>query len=396
MENKRPFTIRRVARPGSSVTATLMVTKREWTELSIQTVYKSTCKSEDLSVATGCTVHKGCKGHHMKDQNSSPYMMLFMFATGASSGTATRLQSTPPSAPAVTPRLTSLNYCLGMIKGKIGILHKQCNSIRLTNTMSCMESPVKPDLNASMAEQLGYIYLLSEFLFMAEDGKFDTAKLMEKDLVKYGRCTSQAMDGALLLKARRTVEGESSMRVPLDVCSKTNTKFKCDKAQLFKPVTKDVCKGMSVAWKRIWNGEGRKNVYLRLTSLVNQADGDSDVDPAIYTTMPLEDMVDQPGGDMYEALMLMPKSWNVMGKTKFSESYWQTWFTRSLDCIVNSTMVRHGIGKQYTDMRNTMMLGMVLAKYRTFMRVRTTDPQPIPAVKASKAMSYCTCLSASR
>ena len=158
------------------------------------------------------------------------------------------------------------NYCLGRIKGKNGILHKQCNSTRLTKTMRCMESTVKPVVGASMAEQQGYICLLNVFfnkgnlLFMAEDGKIDTAKLIQEDLVIYGMCPSQGKDSALPLKAKTTVEGEFSMRVPLDVCRISDTNFNSDEAWLFRPTIKDVCKDLSVAWNRIWNEEGRKRI----------------------------------------------------------------------------------------------------------------------------------------
>ena len=82
MENERPFTIGRVAGPGSSITVAPMEIKCEWTELNLQSVYTSTCKLEDLAVATGYTVHKGYKGHRMKHQSQSAYMIPFRFATG--------------------------------------------------------------------------------------------------------------------------------------------------------------------------------------------------------------------------------------------------------------------------------------------------------------------------
>jgi hypothetical protein len=119
-----------------------------------------------------------------------------------------------------------------------------------------------------------------------------------------------------------------------------------------------------------------------MTRLVNEAGGDPTVDPAMYTTMPLEDMINHPGGEMYETLMLKPKSWRVMGMTTFSTTYWRSWVERSLDGIVNSTMGKHGIAKPYVQMRNAMMMGTLVVKDRKSIRVRSTDPQPIPAVIA--------------
>jgi hypothetical protein len=110
--------------------------------------------------------------------------------------------------------------------------------------------------------------------------------------------------------------------------------------------------------------------------------------------MPLEDMIDHPGGEMYETSMLKPKSWRVMGMTTFSTTYWRSWVERSLDGIVNSTMGKHGIGKPYVQMRNAMMMGTLVVKDRKFIRVRSRDPQPIPAVIAPTDMDPGSCSSA--
>jgi DNA-directed RNA polymerase beta' subunit len=104
---------------------------------------------------------------------------------------------------------------------------------------------LRPNLNLSQADQLGYIYLPNEgfdkgvFLFMSEDGKFSTVKLKEEDLVMYGRCPSQGRDSALPMKVRRVETGVFSMRVPLDVCNMNNTDFDGDEAWVIKGGSKD-------------------------------------------------------------------------------------------------------------------------------------------------------------
>ena len=85
----------------------------------------------------------------------------------------------------------------------------------------------------------------------------------------------------------------------------------------------------------------------------------------------LEDMIDHPGGEMYDTLMLKTKSWKVMGQTSYNSSYWKTWVERSMDGINNSTIGKHGIGKPYVDMRNGMMLGTMVIKDSNSIRIST-------------------------
>ncbi|KAH8156705.1 hypothetical protein CIB48_g11546 [Xylaria polymorpha] len=81
MDN-RPFIIRRVAKPGSSINKAPMVIKCEWTELKTENVYTQTCRAEDLTAISGCNIHPGCKGHYMRDMNNTAYLIPFGFASG--------------------------------------------------------------------------------------------------------------------------------------------------------------------------------------------------------------------------------------------------------------------------------------------------------------------------
>lgn len=93
---------------------------------------------------------------------------------------------------------------------------------------------------------------------------------------------------------------------------------------MFKMVSRDAIREMQAAWDRIWIREGRRSIYSTVVEIIDEAGGDPEVDPAMYTTMPLEDMIDHPGGAMYDLLILKVSNWNVMGKTTFEESYWRT------------------------------------------------------------------------
>lgn len=99
------------------------------------------------------------------------------------------------------------------------------------------------------------------------------------------------------------------------------------------------------------------------------------IDPAMSTTMPVEDMIGHPDGPMYDFLMLKPKSWSIMGKTAFSKTYWQMWVDRSVYCIINSTMGKHGIGEPYAQMRNVKMMGTIVKRYRKSISISRLNTQ---------------------
>jgi hypothetical protein len=118
-------------------------------------------------------------------------------------------------------------------------------------------------------------------------------------------------------------------------------------------------------------------MYSNVGRIVNKSGSDPDLDPAMCTTMPLEDMIDHPGGKIYDfTISLMPKftNWNVMGKTTFEESYWTTWVERSMDGIVHSMMSKYGIGESYLQMRDAMMMGNMVISDKQFIRVRSAIP----------------------
>lgn len=279
-------------------------------------------------------------------------------------------------------------------------MRKQCNSTRPTNTMRCVESPLKPDSSEPMCDQSGYISMPAEFsdkgefLFMTEDGRFETTKLVEGDIVAYGRCPSQGSDSALPMKVKRSIDGEYSTRVPLDVCSRNNADFDGDEAWVYKLSSKDAIIELEAAWDRVWNEKGLTSIYSKLYKTVIDAGSDPDVDPAIYTTIPREDMIEYPGGRIYDFLILKPSAWNVIGKTTFDPQYWISWVQRSIDGIVNSMTSKYGVGEPYVQMRDAMMIATTVIKDKDFIRIRTTNPQPIPVVKVTDKMGLIDCSSA--
>lgn len=63
---------------------------------------------------------------------------------------------------------------------------------------------------------------------------------------------------------------------------------------------------------------------------------------------------------------------------------------RFIDGIVDSMMSKYGVGEPYVQTRDAMMGTMVIRDKR-FIKVRTVDSQPIPAVLATSSMGYGNC-----
>lgn len=205
MSDNREFNIRRVARPGSSISVAPTVVECEWTEMNIDNVYIYRCRGEDLTTIARCVMHgRQCRGHHMIDQNESVYMIPFGFATGDdlrySDAAATNMAAFSGDISADE----MANYCLDKIRGNRGVLRRMCNSTRPTNSMRCVESPKRPNINDDMTDQMGCITIPTEFfdrsmfLRMSEDGRFESIKMEEGDIVMYGRCPSTGKESAFL------------------------------------------------------------------------------------------------------------------------------------------------------------------------------------------------------
>jgi hypothetical protein len=117
-----------------------MVVACEWTEVKLENVYTFICRSEDLTTVTGCTAHKGCKGHHIMDQNRTAYMIPFGFATGDEQRYSDAAMVNSGVCSGDKTARDVANYCLDRIRGKRVIPRKQCNSTRPPNTMRFVES----------------------------------------------------------------------------------------------------------------------------------------------------------------------------------------------------------------------------------------------------------------
>jgi hypothetical protein len=393
MEYEAPFVIKRIAKPGSKGDDLPLLVSCKWTELKVENVAVFIAKPEEMVSVKGCPVHKGCKGHHIINPNEDVYMIPHGFASGDELrySDAAALNMAICNGTKTAEEVAA--YCFDRIKGKNGILRKHCNSTRPTNSMRLVASP--PPLDG----EWGTVYIPKrvfdngKFLFLNQDGSYTSSKLEEGEMIILGRQPSQGAMSTVPVKVKMATDGAFSVRVPLETCNMNNTDFDGDETWMNKPMSQDAIREVEIAWERVWNRSGVVNIKEKVTKIVTEAEGDPSIDPTMYSTMPLEDMIDHPGGELYDALMLKSKSWKVMGQTSFSDSYWKTWVDRSMDGIVNSTVGKHGIGKPYVAMRNSMMLGTMVSVDETHIRLGTKGRIPIPALLKSRGMNHGTCSS---
>lgn len=392
MESETPFIVRRVAKPGSSCSDVPAIISAEWSEMDMSNVSVFTHRVENSVTVKGCTEHLGCKGHHMMDVNKTAFLIPYGFASGDELRYSDGAIMNTAILNGEKDRVDMTDYCMKRIRGKGGILTKQCNGTRPTNSMRFVASP---SIGTKGVVYLPHaVFKKGKFLFLTEDSRYETCSIVDGDVVVLGRCPSQGSNSALPMIVRKSDTNHYSMKVPIDLCSLNNLDFDGDECWMYKPMTKDGIIEMEKAWTRIWGRTAYRMIGERLESSVVAMDDSVNIDRAMYTTMPLEDMIEHPGGDIYDILMLKTNSWRVMGNTTFKASYWHTWVERSLSGIVNSTVSKHGIGKPFVDMRRAMMMGTMVIKDGNYIRIRSGCSVPVPAIIAPAGMNDATCSSA--
>ena len=111
------------------------------------------------------------------------------------------------------------------------------------------------------------------------------------------------------------------MKAPLDPCNRNNIDFGGDKSRLYILMSMDAVIETQAAWIRMWGSYADKIMDKRLITIVRSNEGSINIDPAMYTAIPLKDIIDHPGRKMYNLLMLKTGSWKVMEGTTISVGY---------------------------------------------------------------------------
>jgi len=391
-DDERPFTATRVIKPGSSTVTAPRVVSCYWSPIKKENLHAPTMTMEELNASLGCTKHKRCKGHLRMDPTGSVYMIPQGFAVGDElrhSDAHVMNKMVMEGKKGIADMST---FCFGRISGKRGILRKGCNGTRPTNTFRFVASPSLGPMNVVYLPY--HFFDRGLFIHLYPNGRCVMKRLKEGDLVLIGRCPSQGSESALPMIAQRGEPGSSSIRIPLEMCSRNNADFDGDEMYGIVPATDASSDELREALARAWNPNMITNILESVQEIVTDAGGDPMVDPTMYSTMPLEDMGSHPGGKMYDLLMLKPKSWKTMYKTMVSGSYWKSWISRSEQGIVNTILGRHGIAGPYGYMRLGMMLGTCVTVSGGNLVVEA-DPRPnLPMVKTCPGMDMITCSSA--
>lgn len=389
-EDERPFTATRVVKPGYSTVTAPRVVSCHWSTLNTNNIYAPTMTQEEMDKNVGCTKHYKCKGHLRMDPSRSTYMIPHGFAT------ADELRSSDSyvfNKMIMEGKKTSADmaqFCFDKVSGKRGLLRKSCNGTRPTNTMRFVASPSKGPKNAVYLPP--HVFEKAQFVHVYANGRCVMKKLKVGQTVLFGRCPAQGAESELPFVALKGPEGSSSIKISLETCPRNNADFDGD--EMFGVVAaseasqKELDDSLAEAW------DGVEDILGGVSRIVNDSGGDSTVDPAMYSTMPLEDMEEHPGGKMYELLMLKPKSWSVMCKAMHSSSYWRSWVSRSEQGIVNTIMGRHGIAGPYGYMRLGMMLGTCVDISSGKVVINSMPRPDIPCVDAIPGLGRITCASA--
>jgi len=353
--NERPFTATRVIKPGTSTVSAPRVVSCCWTPIRRENLYAPPMTIEELNNTMGCTKHVRCKGHLRTDPTGSVYMIPHGFAVGDELRHSDAYVMNKMVMEGRMGASDMAKFCFGRVSGKRGILRKACNGTRPTNTFRFVASPSKGPPHVVYLPY--HLFDRGLFIHIHPNGRCVTKRLTEGSPVLIGRCPAQGSESTLPMIAMRGTRGESSARIPLEMCPRNNADFDGDEIYGIVPATDAAIEELLDGLRRAWNPSVITNIFETVKEIVSESASDITVDPVMYSTMPLEDMETHPGGKMYELLMLKPKTWRTMCKTMLSRTYWKSWVTRSEQGIVNTIMGRHGIAGPYGYMRLGMMLG---------------------------------------
>ncbi len=390
--NEKAFTMKRVFMPSTSTVVAPQVVRCVWSPINIANLSAKAMTHEELDSVKGCITHEHCKGHLRTNADGTAYMIPSGFAT------ADELRE---SEPHVFNRMLMdgrkstqdmMNFCFDKVSGKNGIMRKMCNGSRPTNTCRFVASPSRGPMHVVYLPYT--VFDKGVFLYTNPDGRCSTRKIEEGDVVIVGRCPSQGSDSSLPMRVMRGAEGETSIRVPLEICSKNNGDFDGDEMFVLVPMSKAGIEEAERAMQRVWGTGTTEDILISLCRIVPRNQVRKWVDPAIYTTMTFKEMITHPGGKAYDLMMLKPKVWRQMTTCMFNRSYWTTWVDRSEAGIANTIVGRHGVAGPYGVMRLGMMLGTCLSTHGSEFTIDSSVTPSIPIVDVPPGADKLTCSSA--
>ncbi|KAL9632965.1 MAG: hypothetical protein Q9164_004978 [Protoblastenia rupestris] len=351
INDEKPFTARRVLMPVSSTVVAPQVVRCVWERINVANLSSRAITHEEMDSVKGCILHNHCKGHLRTSRDGDAYLIPCGFATA---GELRESDFHMFNRMVVDGRKSSedlMNFCFDKVSGKNGIMGKMCNGCRPTDTYRFVASPSK--MHMSTIYMPPTVFEKGLFLYTKPDGRCTTRRLREGDAVVLGRCPSQVADSTLGLIVAKGTENETSVRVPLEVCEKTNGDFDGDKMYVLVPSSRFGIEEAQRVVKKIW-----QTALERVVPVTNYGD---EIDPAMYTTVTFEEMSTHKGGVAYDLMKL---------KTNVSQQG-----------FVNTMMGRHGIAGPYGVMRLGMMLGTSVYTDSSSFVIHSAMAPSIPLVK---------------
>ena len=394
--NLRPFGIRRIARPGGSIMSAPMVVSCNISTIERANLPLTPVAEQDMVTITGCKVHANCKGHHMTNGTGDTFMIPYGFAKGDETMYSDAAMINKAVMSGEKSATDVANFCFKRIGGKSGIARKGCNSARPTNTLRFVASPTDENTDPEIVFLPVEVFQKGAFMFMNADGRFTTKKLVEGDVILVGRCPTTSKDNSIPVVAMKGCEGEASARVAIDFCDLNNLDFDGDELWFYVLGSDLAVAEAKACMRTFWDGykAAKSPFYARMRESAVTAGIALEVDSAVCSTMPLENMRTHGGGQVYDSALLKSKSWGEMSRIVDEAGYWKTWALRSMNGIVNTTMSKHGIGKPYVDMRTLMMMGTIVTVDDHMIAVTCKDKPALPIVSAPMDAGPGTCPSA--
>jgi hypothetical protein len=389
-----PYTIRRKIRNGSVVRGVPMVVKCEWTPLRMENLNVVDAKIEDVQRNKPCNEHDYCMGPQYRNPADGTYLIQNGFAK---KDEIISSDSNLMNQMVMNGEKTSIDlakHCYGKIATKRGILRKQNNGCRPLNSSRLVASPLPGikfgDIVEFVLEDAGWVEIPKRvmeralFTYVAEDGRCSMRKMKEGEVIVIGRCPSQGPDSTIPVKIRAAGPGVNSVRTPLELCNLANLDFDGDEEWMWSHMTLSGRIELEKRWDEFWIQDPPKPVFGDVYKVAVENGIDTRIDPAVLTTMTFKEMSEHPGGDMYESMLLKPKSWKQMYKVMTSNTYWKSCVTRGKAGMMNAITSRHGLAGPYGFMRTGMMLGTCVNVVDDMIRIASKRAVSLPVATMPK------------
>ncbi|KAK1827746.1 hypothetical protein QBC39DRAFT_333875 [Podospora conica] len=327
-KNKRPFTAKRVIIPGKVIRPAP----------SVVSVHEPTL--DEIQNPSVYTDHSGCLGHLAYDSVTESYLMPYGFARGDEDAYGDMFQMNRALLLGEIEKEKMAAKCYSKLATKFGILRKQNNGTRPTNSFRLVASPSiaitfgteKPHtvIDDGWVEVPRRVLDKARFIRMSDSSMYYMPKMIIGEVIVVGRCPSQGPDST----------------IPLRLCTLTTADFDGDEVWAL-PIFIDAYK----------------------TAVENNIP--SWVDPAMLTTMTFDEMSEHQGGPMYENMLLKPKS--------------------SEEGMFNIAIGRHGLAIPYGYIRAGMMMGTVVDMYKNKISIGSTNVPQMPNPRVDINMKRTSC-----